>query len=99
MVINIGRMLGGDYDYVEREIKTLAELCHDQEAILKVIIETCYLSDEQKVKACPAERKRGRGLCKDQHGLWHRGREDCRRGADAPHGIRPRAGQGQRRHP
>mgnify|MGYP001130569420 CR=1 FL=1 len=54
MVINIGRMLGGDYDYVEREIKALAELCHDQEAILKVIIETCLLTDEEKIAMCKA---------------------------------------------
>ena len=68
MVINIGRMLGGDYDYVEREIKTLAELCHDQEAILKVIIETCYLSDEQKVKACQLSESAGADFVKTSTG-------------------------------
>ena len=68
MVINIGRMLGGDYDYVEREIKALAELCHDQEAILKVIIETCYLSDEQKVKACQLSESAGADFVKTSTG-------------------------------
>ena len=69
MVINIGRMLGGDYDYVEREIKALAELCHDQEAILKVIIETCYLSDEQKVKACQLSESAGADFVKTSTGF------------------------------
>ena len=68
MVINIGRMKGGDYDYVEREIKALAELCHDQEAILKVIIETCYLSDEQKVKACQLSESAGADFVKTSTG-------------------------------
>ena len=55
MVINIGRMLG-------------AELCHDQEAILKVIIETCYLSDEQKVKACQLSESAGADFVKTSTG-------------------------------
>lgn len=69
MVINIGRMLGGDYDYVEREIKALAELCHDQDAILKVILETCYLSDEQKVKACQLSESAGADFVKTSTGF------------------------------
>ena len=99
MVINIGRMLGGDYDYVEREIKALAELCHRSGSHPESHHRNLLPQRRAEGEGLPAERKRGRGLCKDQHGLWHRGREDCRRGADAPHGIRPRAGQGQRRHP
>ena len=50
MVINVAKLQDGEYGYVEEEI------CQIKEAIgknvLKVIIETCYLSDEEKVKAC-----------------------------------------------
>ena len=67
-VHNIVELKSGHYDYVEREIKTLAELCHDQEAILKVIIETCYLSDEQKVKACQLSESAGADFVKTSTG-------------------------------
>lgn len=52
MVINIGKLLHGDDDYVEEEIRLLAELAHRHGAILKVILETCYLTDEQKIRCC-----------------------------------------------
>lgn len=45
MVINVGAVLLGDYDYVSKEIALVREITHDR--ILKVIIETCYLSCEQ----------------------------------------------------
>ena len=44
MVINIGKLKHGDADYVENEIRQLAETAHGAGAILKVILETCYLS-------------------------------------------------------
>lgn len=50
MVINIGRLKQGDLDYVTNEIKALRELTKGY--ILKVIIETCLLTDEEKIKAC-----------------------------------------------
>lgn len=46
MVINIGELKAGNYDYVENEIRTLKKACGDK--ILKVIIETCLLTDEEK---------------------------------------------------
>ncbi|MEN2582592.1 hypothetical protein, partial [Acinetobacter baumannii] len=46
MVINIGRLKDKDYDYVLEEIMTVAEIVHDYDGILKVIIETCMLTDE-----------------------------------------------------
>ena len=52
MVINIGRLKDNDMDYVTEEIRQLKEACGDH--ILKVIIETCLLSDEEKVRACEA---------------------------------------------
>jgi deoxyribose-phosphate aldolase len=52
MVINIGRLKDNDMDYVIEEIRQLKEACGDH--ILKVIIETCLLTDEEKVRACEA---------------------------------------------
>lgn len=50
MVINIGRLKDEDYAYVTDEIRSIKEVCADR--TLKVIIETCLLTDEEKVKAC-----------------------------------------------
>lgn len=50
MVINVGRLKDKEYDYVENEIRLIKEACGDK--TLKVIIETCLLTDEEKVKAC-----------------------------------------------
>lgn len=50
MVINIGMLKAGDYDYVLNEIKEIKQACGDH--ILKVIIETCLLTDKEKIKMC-----------------------------------------------
>ncbi|MBF0713999.1 deoxyribose-phosphate aldolase [Gemella sp. GH3] len=50
MVINVARLKDGDYSYVENEIRAIKEAIGDN--VLKVIIETCYLTDSEKVKAC-----------------------------------------------
>jgi deoxyribose-phosphate aldolase len=52
MVENVGALRSGDYALVQREVGDLAELAHRHGTILKVILETCLLSAEQKVKAC-----------------------------------------------
>ena len=53
MVINIGKALGGDWDYVEHEIKAVADEAHSHGAKLKVIFENDYVTkDEDKVKLC-----------------------------------------------
>ena len=50
MVINVAKLKDGEFDYVENEIRQIKEAIGDN--VLKVIIETCYLTDEEKVKAC-----------------------------------------------
>ena len=50
MVINVAKLQDGEYEYVEEEIRQIKEAIGKN--VLKVIIETCYLSDEEKVKAC-----------------------------------------------
>ena len=50
MVINIGKLIDQEYQYVLDEISDIKHICQDK--VLKVIIETCLLNDEQKIKAC-----------------------------------------------
>ncbi len=55
MVINVGRLKSGDEKFVKEDIEAVVGASED--ALVKVIIETCYLTDEEKIKACE--------LCKD----------------------------------
>lgn len=50
MVINVAKLKDGEFEFVENEIRQIKEVIGDN--VLKVIIETCYLTDEEKVKAC-----------------------------------------------
>lgn len=50
MVINIGDVKNGEFDKVLAEIKALRDACGDK--LLKVIIETCYLTEQEKIKLC-----------------------------------------------
>lgn len=53
MVINIGKALQGDWEYITREIKAVTETCHKHHAIVKVIFETDFVSKEADiVKLC-----------------------------------------------
>jgi deoxyribose-phosphate aldolase len=56
MVIHIGGLKGGDDAAVRTEIESLTRLVHERDAILKVIIETALLTEEEKVRACRAAR-------------------------------------------
>lgn len=52
MVINIGRAIAGEWKPVHDEIASIVKYAHDRGAIVKVIFENCYLSDEQKIRLC-----------------------------------------------
>lgn len=52
MVVNIGAALSGRWDLIEAEIDAVNRAAHDRQALLKVIFETCYLNDSQKVELC-----------------------------------------------
>ncbi|MGA2327919.1 MAG: deoxyribose-phosphate aldolase [Bryobacteraceae bacterium] len=52
MVLNIGKLVSRQFQYVEVELAQMAEACHDSGAILKVIFENAYLTDELKIVAC-----------------------------------------------
>ena len=51
-VLNISEVKNGHYDYIEREMRTIADLCREKQICSKVIIETCYLTDDEKKRVC-----------------------------------------------
>ena len=67
MVINIGKLKDKDYDYVKNEINLLKKACGNK--ILKVIIETCLLTDEEKIKACELSKEAGADFVKTSTGM------------------------------
>ncbi len=52
MVVNIGKVLSGDWDYVRQDICAVVERSHSGGAIVKVIFENCYLADSDKIRLC-----------------------------------------------
>ena len=67
MVINISDVKNGDYAAVEKEIAALKEVVGDK--ILKVIIETCYLTEEEKIAMCKAVTAAGADYIKTSTGF------------------------------
>lgn len=67
MVVNISDVKNGLYDKVEEEIKTLKKACGSH--ILKVIIETCYLTEEEKIAMCHAVTNAGADYIKTSTGF------------------------------
>lgn len=52
MVVNIGKVLDGDWAFVRQDIRVVANTAHQAGAIVKVIFENCYLRDEHKIRLC-----------------------------------------------
>ena len=69
MVINLGMLKSGDDAYVENDIRLLANLAHRSGSILKVIIETGLLADEEKVRACALAKRAGADFVKTSTGF------------------------------
>jgi deoxyribose-phosphate aldolase len=70
MVINIGKALQGDWSYIENEIGTVTAVCHELNAIVKVIFETDYMSKESDiVKLCEICTKVGADYVKTSSGF------------------------------
>ena len=67
MVINIGFLKDGRYDEVEEEIRQIHQACKGK--LLKVIIETCLLTEEEKIKACELVTKAGAEYIKTSTGF------------------------------
>ncbi len=73
MVINIGAAKDGDWDFVEKDIRAVVNAAHeghpDKNALVKVIIETCLLTDEEKAKACECAMRAGADYVKTSTGF------------------------------
>ncbi|MEO0098439.1 MAG: deoxyribose-phosphate aldolase [candidate division WOR-3 bacterium] len=67
MVINIGRLKSGDYQYVEREIKEVVKAV--KPILIKIIIETGYLTDEEKIKVSLIAKEAGADFVKTSTGI------------------------------
>jgi deoxyribose-phosphate aldolase len=59
MVVNIGQVLGGEWQAIADDIEPIVGIAHERGAIVKVIFENCYLDDEQKTRLC--------AICGDHH--------------------------------
>lgn len=68
MVINVGALKDKDYDYVKKDIGAVVNAAHPQ-AEVKVIIETCLLTDEEKVTACKLAKEAGADFVKTSTGF------------------------------
>jgi deoxyribose-phosphate aldolase len=62
MVVNISKVLSGDWDYVRDDIGTVVEVTHAAGQKVKVIFENCYLDDSQKIRLC--------GICGELKADW-----------------------------
>ena len=67
MVINVGALKDGDYETVREDIREVKEACKD--ALLKVIIETCLLTQDEKRKACELAKEAGADFVKTSTGF------------------------------
>ncbi|AEX85714.1 deoxyribose-phosphate aldolase [Marinitoga sp. 1135] len=67
MVLNVGMLKAGEYDYIYNEIKAVVEAA--QGKTVKVIIETCYLTTEEKIAACVISKEAGAHFVKTSTGF------------------------------
>lgn len=68
-VINISRLKDGDTNYIEEEMQTIVDICKKDKILSKVILETCYLTDEQKQEVCAIAKKVGPDFVKTSTGF------------------------------
>ena len=71
MVINVGALKAGETKYVTDEIKALKQLCGER--VLKVIVETCFLTEEEKIAACKCVTEGGADFIKTYTGFGSAG--------------------------
>jgi deoxyribose-phosphate aldolase len=69
MVINIGRLRGGDHAYAEADIRAIVEVAATAGALVKVIFENAYLTDDEKVVACHLTEDAGADFVKTSTGF------------------------------
>jgi len=69
MVINVGQLKGGNFDYVENDIQTVVNVAKRHNALVKVIIETALLTDKEKVQASLISKNAGADFVKTSTGF------------------------------
>jgi deoxyribose-phosphate aldolase len=69
MVASLGLLKSGADELVERDIAAVAEVCHRLGARLKVILETCLLNDDEKLRGCAAAKRAGADFVKTSTGF------------------------------
>ena len=69
MVLNISRLLSGDYEYVKKDVEAIVEIAHSRNVPVKVIFENYYLTDDQKIEACRLCEEAGADFVKTSTGF------------------------------
>jgi len=69
MVMNVGKFLSGDYEFVQRDIEAVVAEAKKENILVKVILEICYLSEEQIAKACKIAEAAGADFVKTSTGF------------------------------
>ena len=69
MVLNIAALKAGDVALVRADIAGVARVCRDNQVTSKVILETCYLTDDEKILACQIAKDEGMDFVKTSTGL------------------------------
>ncbi len=69
MVMNVGKFLSGDFDYVQKDIEAVVAEAKPRGVLVKVILETCYLSPEQIARACKIAEAAGADYVKTSTGF------------------------------
>jgi deoxyribose-phosphate aldolase len=99
MVVNIGKVLSGDWAYVQEDIQAVVEAAHQGGAIVKVIFENCFLQDMHKIRLCEICAETGADFAKTSTGYGSGGAtiDDLKlMRAHLPPGIQVKAAGGVR---
>ena len=97
MVINIGALKSGRDGDVGMDIRAVVDVAHAGGAIVKVIFENAYLTDDEKIRACHVTESAGADFVKTSTGFARDGRHPRGPAPDARQHVAARAGQGGRR--
>lgn len=76
VVLNIGKLKSKDYDYVKEDLEAVTEIAHENNVVVKVIFENCYLDDDEKISACEICNEIGVDYVKTSTGFGTGGAED-----------------------
>ena len=76
MVVNIGKVLSKDWNFVRDDIRAVVEIAHKQRALVKVIFENCFLQDEHKATLCEICGEVGADFVKTSTGYGDSGATD-----------------------